>query len=55
MPPTVTEAQLAAIRARMAELFARWDALDVGGVLELEFGEHAAAVAPRAGERADRR
>lgn len=37
-PPTVTEAQLAAIRARMAELFARWDALDAGGVLELEFG-----------------
>jgi hypothetical protein len=37
VPPTVTETQLAAIRARMAELFARWDALDAGGVLELHF------------------
>ena len=36
-PPVVTDAQLAAVRARMAELFARWDAVPVGGALELPF------------------
>ena len=50
--PIVTDAQLAAIRARMAELFARWDALDAAGVLELEFGDEPPAGARRAGGRA---
>ena len=36
-PPTLSDEQLAAIRARRAELFARWDALAVGEVLELTF------------------
>ena len=36
-PPAVTDEQLAAIRVRMAELFARWDALPTGDVLELQF------------------
>jgi hypothetical protein len=36
-PPTVSDEQLAAIRVRMAELFARWDALPTGDVLELQF------------------
>ena len=36
-PPAVTDEQLAAIRVRMAELFARWDALPTGEVLELRF------------------
>jgi hypothetical protein len=35
--PALTDAQLAAIRARMAKLFARWDAVAPGGVLELRF------------------
>ena len=33
----VTEEELEAIRARRAELFARWDALPVGETLELPF------------------
>jgi hypothetical protein len=37
-PPSITDAQLAAIRARMAELFARWDAVPTGALLELRFG-----------------
>ena len=53
--PTVTEAQLAAIRARMAELFARWDALDADGVLELEFGADPGAAARQGGGQAGRR
>lgn len=36
-PPVIDDAQLAAIRARMQELFARWDAVPDGGVLELAF------------------
>jgi hypothetical protein len=36
-PPTVTDGELAAIRARVAELFARWDAVAPGGILELRF------------------
>jgi hypothetical protein len=36
-PPVVSDEQLAAIRQRRAELFARWDALAVGDVLELVF------------------
>jgi hypothetical protein len=37
LPPVVSDEQLAAIRERSAELFARWDALAVGEVLELAF------------------
>ena len=36
-PPVVSGEQLAAIRERLVELFARWDSLAAGGVLELQF------------------
>lgn len=36
-PPVLTEEQLSAIRAHLAELFARWDAVGEGGTLELRF------------------
>jgi hypothetical protein len=36
-PPALTDADLARIRARRAELFARWQALPPGETLELEF------------------
>ena len=37
LPPVIDDVQLAAIRARLAELFARWDALPLDGSLELQF------------------
>ena len=36
-PPVVSDAQLSVIRQRLAELFARWDALAPGDVIELQF------------------
>lgn len=36
-PAPITEAQLAAIRERMHELFVRWDAVPAGDALELTF------------------
>jgi hypothetical protein len=42
-PPVVTDDQLAAIRAWRADLFARWDALAPGEVLELQFTPDAAS------------
>ena len=36
-PPTVSDEQLSAIRARMSDLFARWDAVAAGNALELTF------------------
>jgi hypothetical protein len=41
-PPVIGDEQLAAIRARLAELLARWDALAPGDVLELQFTPAAA-------------
>jgi hypothetical protein len=41
-PPVVTDDQLAAIRERLAGLFARWDALAPSGVLELHFAPDSA-------------
>ena len=43
-PPVVTDAQLAAIRTQLADLFARWDALAPGDVLELQFAPGVASV-----------
>ena len=43
-PPVVSDEQLAAIRERLADLFARWDALAPGDVLELQFAPGAASV-----------
>jgi hypothetical protein len=36
-PPAVTDEELARIRQRRAELFARWDAVSPGSALELTF------------------
>ena len=36
-PPTLTDDQLARIRARFRELLAQWEAVEPGGVLELPF------------------
>jgi hypothetical protein len=36
-PPVVSDEQLAAIRECLTDLFARWDALAPGDVLELQF------------------
>ena len=36
-PPTLTDDDLARVRARRAELFARWDAVPAGSAIELTF------------------
>ena len=51
-PPTLTDDELARIRQRRAELFARWDAVTPGDALELRFPVDDAPVVPPAGATA---
>ena len=49
-PPTLSDDQLGRVRQRRAELFAEWDAVPVGGTIELTFDPagiaHESAVSP---------
>ena len=48
-PERLTEDDLSRVRQRRGELFAQWDAVERGGVLELRFDP--AALAPSVGDR----
>lgn len=49
-PPTLTDDDLARIRQRRAELFARWDEVPAGGAIELPFPANATITGPTASE-----